>query len=599
MRVQWRESPSSRMGFFRHTVRLWFAIGVMAALTACGGGGGGGGSGNPAPGNPPPANTAPQVDAGADQTIQLPNNTITVSGSATDAPGSTLTYAWTASPEEGVTFEDAAAAETTVTFASAGTYTLTLTVSDGSLSGSDSLQVIVQAAATAAPVVEAGEDQEIELPVNTVTLAGSATDEDSTSLTYEWTAEPSAGVTFADATAAETTATFTEPGTYTLTLTASDGEQSGSDSLQVVVNPPVYPAADTNETDPNHGWATASPDEVGMDAASLEAARDYALTGGGSGLIVRYGRMVYSWGDIDQRFDVKSTTKSIGGIALGLALDEQRVTLDDTAQSHLPSFGTAPPHPQANVDSGHLPNITLLQLATHTAGFEKPADDKVSGGTPGYGSLVAEPGTTWLYSDGALNWLADVLTEVYAQDLNTLLSERVWSVLGISGDDVLWRANAWRPQTNSAGIATRELASGMQVNTNAMARVGLLFLRNGVWAGQRILSESFIETVRTPRPEFADLPIANEASFPGATTNYGVLWWTNKTGMLPNVPRDAYWAWGLGDSLIVVIPSLDLVIARAGNDPDVVGLPRWRDDWDGRYEVLAPFLDPIIQSIQE
>jgi CubicO group peptidase (beta-lactamase class C family) len=85
-----------------------------------------------------------------------------------------------------------------------------------------------------------------------------------------------------------------------------------------------------------------------------------------------------------------------------------------------------------------------------------------------------------------------------------------------------------------------------------------------------------------------------------------MLWWTNADGQLPNVPRDAYWAWGLGDSLIVVIPSLDIVAVRAGNqaDPDVNGLDPtpgvrvWNDyDWNGDYAVLAPFLDPIVQSV--
>src|SRR5690606_31043236 len=132
MRDQRREPPSSRMGLFRHAFRVWFTIGAMAALAACGGGGGGGGS--PAPANPPsnPPNEAPRVNAGEDQTIQLPTDTVTLSGSAEDAAGSTLTYVWTVSPSDGVTIADAAAAETTATLAAAGVYTFTLTVSDGS-----------------------------------------------------------------------------------------------------------------------------------------------------------------------------------------------------------------------------------------------------------------------------------------------------------------------------------------------------------------------------------------------------------------------------------------------------------------------------------
>ncbi|MBL8265789.1 MAG: hypothetical protein JNL55_05390, partial [Steroidobacter sp.] len=72
-------------------------------------------------------------------------------------------------------------------------------------------------------------------------------------------------------------------------------------------------------------------------------------------------------------------------------------------------------------------------------------------------------------------------------------------------------------------------------------------------------------------------------------------------GLLPNVPRDAYWAWGLGDSLIVVIPSLDLVVVRAGAQAAANssnGSRVWNDDnWNGDYAVLAPFLDPIVQSV--
>jgi hypothetical protein len=69
---------------------------------------------------------------------------------------------------------------------------------------------------------------------------------------------------------------------------------------------------------------------------------------------------------------------------------------------------------------------------------------------------------------------------------------------------------------------------------------------------------------------------------------------------MANVPADAFWAWGLGESLIVVIPSLDLVIARNGTQADPTPLDSdrvWNDDtvdWDGNVAVLEPFLNPIV-----
>jgi CubicO group peptidase (beta-lactamase class C family) len=340
---------------------------------------------------------------------------------------------------------------------------------------------------------------------------------------------------------------------------------------------PVFPASE---------WATATPADMNMEAAKLDQARDYSLIGGGSGFITRRGRVVYTWGDTAARYTVKSATKSIGGIALGLALDDGRLQLADSAQTHLSTFGVPP---QSNVATGWLDQITILQLATHTAGFEKPG---------GFIPLQFEPGTTWFYSDGGANWLADVLTQVYAEDLASVLFSRVFSNIGITNEMLSWRDNASRSDKLN-GVKRREISSGIDLNVDAMARIGYLFLRRGVWNGQRILSESFVDLVRTLRPETASATNIDPQDDPTATENFGVLWWTNTSGELPAVPRDAYWAWGLGDNLIVVIPSLDLVIARTGNNPDDRSLPQLRTDRTSDYKVLAPLLTPIVESVTD
>jgi CubicO group peptidase (beta-lactamase class C family) len=70
-----------------------------------------------------------------------------------------------------------------------------------------------------------------------------------------------------------------------------------------------------------------------------------------------------------------------------------------------------------------------------------------------------------------------------------------------------------------------------------------------------------------------------------------LLWWNNADGALENVPKDAYWSWGLYDSFIIVIPSLDIVVARAGDT-----IPGERSP--SGYRILEPFLRPIAESIQ-
>jgi CubicO group peptidase (beta-lactamase class C family) len=471
-------------------------------------------------------------------------------------------------------------------------------------------------AQNARPTVNAGSDATAALPNATVALTGSATDDGpASSLTYQWSSSPDTGVTFSAPTSAASNVTFTAAGTYTLTLTVNDGTQPGTDTLTVVVNAAPTPAqawpANDDDSDPTfHGWAKVDASTVGMTQAGLDAAEDYATTipagniapgsivDPGSGMIVRHGQLVHFWGDIDVRKEMKSVTKSMGGTVLGLALDESKVTLSGKGIDYMPTFGTPPADNAANAQL-----ITLAQLATHTSGFEKPDGNP----TALTAIIQATPGTQWTYSDAGLNWLADVLTTVYQQDLAALANQKVWSVLGlrgdaVTGDDIRWRVNAQRPPTRDGGtLQHRELASGISANVNAMARVGLLFLRKGDWNGTRVLSEAFITRVRTPLPENAGLPLVPDRAsekYPNAQTDYGILWWTNKSKTMPNVPEDAFWAWGLGEELIVVIPSLDLVIVRNGGQATANSAGRtWNDlDWDGDVAVLEPFLNPIVAA---
>lgn len=323
-------------------------------------------------------------------------------------------------------------------------------------------------------------------------------------------------------------------------------------------------------------WPKSRPDEAGMDERGLAKARDFALKGKGSGYIVRRGRLVFSWGDTKHRYDLKSSTKSIGVTALGLALMDGKVKLDDYAVKFHPTFGVPP---ESNHRTGWLSRITLLHLATQTAGFDKRGD---------YQPLLFEPGTKWSYSDGGPNWLAECLTLAYRRDMQDLLFERVFSPLGITQEDLIWRKNAYRPEFID-GLPRREFGSGVHANVDAMARIGQLYLQEGKFQGKQILPESFVRTARSVTPAFEDLPVLQAGNYPDAPRHYGLLWWNNNDGALAGVPTDAFWSWGLYDSLIVVIPSLELVVARAGEG--------WGEH--AIFSRLEPFLQPIVESIKD
>lgn len=144
---------------------------------------------------------------------------------------------------------------------------------------------------------------------------------------------------------------------------------------------------------------------------------------------------------------------------MGLAIGDGLFALDDSALTYYPEFGVPP---DENTATGWLPGITVRHLATHAAGFDVPG---------GFSPLLRAPGTAWLYSDCGAQWLGDLLTVRFADDLANVLRTRVCATIGVPDTELLWRDNAYRPPDLN-GHARRELASGISASVDAMARLG-------------------------------------------------------------------------------------------------------------------------------
>jgi hypothetical protein len=96
--------------------------------------------------------------------------------------------------------------------------------------------------------------------------------------------------------------------------------------------------------------------------------------------------------------------------------------------------------------------------------------------------------------------------------------------------------------------------------------------------------------VRTTVPGVPGLKTSQGDPHENAPNHYGLLWWNNADETIEGVPIDTYWTWGLYDSLIVVMPTLDMVVARAGDS--------WKRTPDGgHYDVLKPFLQPLAAAV--
>src|SRR5207248_8277069 len=210
-----------------------------------------------------------------------------------------------------------------------------------------------------------------------------------------------------------------------------------SATIAVILSLPVWaqplqntksPAADKSVS-PDLSWPTATPESQGLSADGLDALAAYARKyGGGSGCVVRHGRLVKEWGDPAARADIKSATKgAVGTTLLGLAVGAGLVRLDDIARKHYPALGR---ERKENAATGWLDRITVRQLATMTAGFDDGRPPR----------LVYEPGTKGVYSNDTSNMLAELLTARFGEDLRSVLKRRVMDPIGVPESDWAWRA---------------------------------------------------------------------------------------------------------------------------------------------------------------
>ena len=258
-------------------------------------------------------NTAPTVNAGADQTVKN-GDTVTLAGNATDGENDPLTYLWTHDqPGLGISLANDTALSTTFTAPQVNADTainFTLAVNDG-INVPVTDQVIITVTNNAPPTAEAGANQTVR-EGDTVTLAGNATDGENDPLTYLWTHDqPGLGISLANDTALSTT--FTAPQvnadtSITFTLNVTDGTASTTDTASVTVQDVP------DDSDFVTSWVVAAPGE----SVTIPAGGEYTIDWGD-------GSTAMQTGDASHVYDAAGTyTVKISG-------DLTRITLGDNS----------------------------------------------------------------------------------------------------------------------------------------------------------------------------------------------------------------------------------------------------------------------------
>jgi hypothetical protein len=196
-------------------------------------------------------NTPPISNAGPNQTITLPTNSVNLSGSlSSDGESAISSYGWSkVGGPSAFTITSPATVNTSVTGLTSGVYIFRLLVTDaGGLTHTDDVQITVNAQANAAPVAVAGANQAITLPTNSVTVNGSASTDDNGVVGYTWTKiSGPATFTIVSPNSVSTLINNLIAGVYQFRLTVRDGSNLTSfDDLDITVSPAPNAAPTSN-----------------------------------------------------------------------------------------------------------------------------------------------------------------------------------------------------------------------------------------------------------------------------------------------------------------------------------------------------------------
>ncbi len=183
-------------------------------------------------------NAVPTVNAGPDQSISLPTNSVVLNGSGVD-DGTIVSYTWTKLTGPATfTLQNAATATLTVSGLIVGSYVFRLEVKDDdSATGFDEVTVIVSPKPNLPPVVSAGPDIDLQLPTNQVMITGTASDPDGTIKSTTWSQVSGTSATLNVVANTLELINLVE-GTYVFRFSATDdGDITSSDDVNVVVAP--------------------------------------------------------------------------------------------------------------------------------------------------------------------------------------------------------------------------------------------------------------------------------------------------------------------------------------------------------------------------
>lgn len=272
-------------------------------------------------------------------------------------------------------------------------------------------------------------------------------------------------------------------------------------------------------------------------------------------VIVKNNKLVYenyfNGYDREMLHNLYSASKSFTSALVGIAIDKGFIP--DTNTKILPYFQEYAPF---DYDSPEKQNITIRNLLTMTSGIECNDWDPASAG--GEEKLYTRkgilryllnlpmtdaPGSNPKYCSGGVMLLSNIISKTTGQNYAAFAKSVILEPLGITKYKFNYREKNEQDTPDQIYMRPRD-----------MAKFGMLFLNNGKWNNNQLVSSEWINSSLQPRVKLGNI-------------DYGYLWWSRSV-FINGASTRIYWAMGNGGQFIYIIPSLNLVVAITGGNID-------------------------------
>jgi CubicO group peptidase (beta-lactamase class C family) len=271
-----------------------------------------------------------------------------------------------------------------------------------------------------------------------------------------------------------------------------------------------------------------------------------------------HGELV-TW-DKTMLHNVMSVTKSITSACIGIAIDKGFIE-----SVHQSIFDYLPEHQHLNKDGKD--KITIEHLLTMTSGLEwnewalpysNPKNDVImvyfAEDPIAFvlnKALMDDPGTSFNYAGGSQILLGEIIKNATKMNIDEFSGKYLFEPLGIA-------PYYWAQYAN--GVI--DAAGSIRIKPRDMAKIGVTFLNNGVWNGNRIISEQWVEKSAT---SFPGNNWMNDWDDHYGMKGYSYSWWIH-TFVRNSKKINMYYAAGWGGQYIMVIPELNTVVVFTGGN---------------------------------